>query len=302
MAINFPATAGQPTDGSYTYTVAGIVYAWDGTSWTAAGAGASATDRTLFSVTTNSAGTAALSYTSGTGVFSYTPPDVSVLSGPNINDGAGSALDADLLDGEHGSYYRDAGNLNAGTIPNARLSGLGTPYDIDISGNAATASSVSTGITGLSDVTITTPSNNEVLTYTGSGWVNSAVSVTGLQGRTTTSQTLALANGAVGNTSVNTGNTFALLKIQTSHAAWVTVYSSTTARTNDAARARTTDPTPGSGVLAEVITTGSASQWITPADIGFSETQNSAAYLKVVNDSGSTVNLQVTLTYVQLEA
>jgi len=302
MAINFPATAGQPTDGSYTYTVAGIVYAWDGTSWTAAGAGASATDRTLFSVTTNSAGTAALSYTSGTGVFSYTPPDVSVLSGPNINDGTGSGLDADLLDGEHGSYYRDAGNLNAGTIPNARLSGLGTPYDIDISGNAATASSVSTGITGLSDVTITTPSNNEVLTYTGSGWVNSAVSVTGLQGRVTTSQTLALANGAVGNTSVSTGNTFALLKIQTSHAAWVTVYSSTTARTNDAARARTTDPTPGSGVLAEVITTGSASQWITPAVIGFSETQNSAAYLKIVNDSGSTVNLQVTLTYVKLEA
>ena len=302
MAINFPATGGQPTDGSYTYTVAGIVYAWDGTSWTAAGAGASATDRTLFSVTTNSAGTAALSYTSGTGVFSYTPPDVSVLSGPNINDGTGSGLDADLLDGEHGSYYRDAGNLNAGTIPNARLSGLGTPYDIDISGNAATASSVSTGITGLSDVTITTPSNNEVLTYTGSGWVNSAVSVTGLQGRVTTSQTLALANGAVGNTSVSTGNTFALLKIQTSHAAWVTVYSSTTARTNDAARARTTDPTPGSGVLAEVITTGSASQWITPAVIGFSETQNSAAYLKIVNDSGSTVNLQVTLTYVKLEA
>ena len=302
MAINFPATGGQPTDGSYTYTVAGIVYAWDGTSWTAAGAGASATDRTLFSVTTNSAGTAALSYTSGTGVFSYTPPDVSVLSGPNINDGTGSGLDADLLDGEHGSYYRDAGNLNAGTIPNARLSGLGTPYDIDISGNAATASSVSTGITGLSDVTITTPSNNEVLTYTGSGWVNSAVSVTGLQGRVTTSQTLSLANGAVGNTSVSTGNTFALLKIQTSHAAWVTVYSSTTARTNDAARARTTDPTPGSGVLAEVITTGSASQWITPAVIGFSETQNSSAYLKIVNDSGSTVNLQVTLTYVKLEA
>jgi len=302
MAINFPATAGQPTDGSYTYTVAGIVYAWDGTSWTAAGAGASATDRTLFSVTTNSAGTAALSYTSATGVFSYTPPDVSVLSGPNINDGSGSALDADLLDGEHGSYYRDASNLNAGTIPNARLSGLGTPYDIDISGNAATASSVSTGITGLSDVTITSPTNNEVLTYTGSGWVNSAVSVTGLQGRVTNSATVALANGAVGNSSINTGNTYALLKVETSHAAWVTLYSSTTARTNDSARARTTDPTPGSGVLAEVITTGAQSQWITPAVVGFSETQNNTTYIKIVNDSGSTVNLQVTLTYVKLEA
>ena len=302
MAINFPATAGQPTDGSYTYTVAGIVYAWDGTSWTAAGAGASATDRTLFSVTTNSAGTAALSYSSATGVFSYTPPDVSVLSGPNVNDGTGSGLDADLLDGEHGSYYRDAGNLNAGTIPNARLSGLGTPYDIDISGNAATASSVSTGITGLSDVTITSPTNNEVLTYTGSGWVNSAVSVTGLQGRATNSATVALANGAVGNSSINTGNTYALLKVETSHAAWVTLYSSTTARTNDSARARTTDPTPGSGVLAEVITTGAQSQWITPAVVGFSETQNNTTYIKIVNDSGSTVNLQVTLTYVKLEA
>ena len=77
MAINFPSTAGQATDGSYTYTVAGIVYSWNGSSWEAAGAGASATDRSLFSVTTNAAGTAALSYTSGTGVFSYTPPDLS---------------------------------------------------------------------------------------------------------------------------------------------------------------------------------------------------------------------------------
>ena len=77
MAINFPATAGQPTNGSYTYTVAGITYSWNGSSWQAAGAGASATDRSLFSVTTNSAGSAALSYNNNTGVFSYTPPDLS---------------------------------------------------------------------------------------------------------------------------------------------------------------------------------------------------------------------------------
>ena len=77
MAINFPSTAGQPTDGSYTYTVAGISYSWNGESWRAAGAGASATDRTLFSVTTNAAGSPALSYNNNSGVFSYTPPDLS---------------------------------------------------------------------------------------------------------------------------------------------------------------------------------------------------------------------------------
>lgn len=36
-------------------------------------------------------------------------------------DGSGSGLDADLLDGQHGSFYQNASNLNAGTVPNARL-------------------------------------------------------------------------------------------------------------------------------------------------------------------------------------
>jgi hypothetical protein len=33
--LNFPPTNGQPTDGSYTYTANGVVYAWDGEKWTA---------------------------------------------------------------------------------------------------------------------------------------------------------------------------------------------------------------------------------------------------------------------------
>ncbi len=37
------------------------------------------------------------------------------------NDGPSSGLDADKLDNQEGSYYRNAGNLNAGTIPDARL-------------------------------------------------------------------------------------------------------------------------------------------------------------------------------------
>ncbi len=52
------------------------------------------------------------------------------------NDGSGSGLDADQLDGEEGSFYRNAGNLNAGTILAARLTGT---YNIDISGTADSA-------------------------------------------------------------------------------------------------------------------------------------------------------------------
>ena len=37
------------------------------------------------------------------------------------NDGSGSGLDADLLDGQEGSYYTNASNLASGTIPNGRF-------------------------------------------------------------------------------------------------------------------------------------------------------------------------------------
>jgi hypothetical protein len=43
---------------------------------------------------------------------------------------------ADLLDGQHGAFYQNADNLNAGTVPAARLSGT---YGINISGTAQNA-------------------------------------------------------------------------------------------------------------------------------------------------------------------
>jgi len=41
------------------------------------------------------------------------------------NHGAGSTLDADKLDGQHGSYYQNATNLTSGTIPYARITDIG---------------------------------------------------------------------------------------------------------------------------------------------------------------------------------
>jgi len=51
-----------------------------------------------------------------------------------INNGSlNTNLNADLLDGQQGSFYQNASNLNAGTVPSGRLSGT---YNIDISGTA----------------------------------------------------------------------------------------------------------------------------------------------------------------------
>ena len=44
------------------------------------------------------------------------------------NDGAGSGLNADLLDGQEGSYYRNASNINAGTVPVARINSSSSTF------------------------------------------------------------------------------------------------------------------------------------------------------------------------------
>lgn len=280
MAINFPSTAGQPTNGSYTYTVAGISYSWNGESWVAAGAGASATDRTLFSVSTNAASaTPALSYNSNSGVFSYTPPD---LSG--------------FLTSETDPVF------SASAAAGISLSNIGDWNTAYGWGNHASAGYLTTigSIGGHTDVTISAPQANQILEYNGSAWVNTTNSA-GLQSRTTVSATNSIAANGIANISMTTPKTYALLSIETSHAAWVTLYSDTASRTADSSRNETTDPVAGSGVLAEVITSGSTTQLITPASVCFNSAGANTTYLKIVNKSGGTANVQVTLTFVPME-
>ena len=320
MAINFPSTAGQATDGTFTYVVAGITYSWNGESWTAAGGGATATDLTIFSATNAAAsGGGSLAYNNSSGQFTFTPPDLSgyltstgsinshsdvnintpsggqllVYNGPNLRwenltPGTGSALDADLLDGQHGSYYQNASNLNTGTVDVGRLSGV---YNISISGSAGSLTTL--------PLSFSSTTSGQVLSYNGTNWINSdAPSVR----KTVTNTAINLNNGASVDVSFTTPKTYALLKIETSHAAWVTLYTDTASRTADANRSQTTDPIPGSGVLAEVITASGTTQLITPGTVCFNSSGGNITYAKIVNNSGTQVNLQVTLTYVPLEA
>ena len=127
----------------------------------------------------------------------------------------------------------------------------------------------------------------------------------GLQARTTGQATASsLANNASANLTITAAKTYALHAIQTSHAAWVTLYTDSTARTQDAGRSEATDPVAGSGVIAEVITSDGAKQIISPGAIGWNNdgTPSTNAYVKVVNKSGSTQNVVVTLHFVSLEA
>ena len=209
------------------------------------------------------------------------------------NDGVGSGYDADLLDGQEGSYYRNASNLNAGTVPSARLSGS---YNISITGTAPAPN-----LDSLTNVTITNPQNNDVLQYNGSAWVNGASSITGLQSRASVSATYSVgANGFVDATIV-TPKSYMLWKVEVNYACWLRLYCDTNSRTADQGRNNDSDPLPGSGVLAEVISSGQTVQLITPGTLCFNSAGSNATYLRVDDRSGGTNNHTITLRYLQLE-
>ena len=195
----------------------GQVLKWDGSNWTAAadgGGGGGGISLTDISVTTASAGTPALTYNNVSGVFTYTPPDLT----PYAQTANLSIANWDAAHGwgNHASAgylvatAQDKTNWNTaygwGNHASAGyLTSLGTALvDADFTTNGLmkrTAAGTYTSITDnstnwnaayawgnhsaqgylqtvalntVSDVTITSPQTNDVLTYNGSAWVNSA--------------------------------------------------------------------------------------------------------------------------------
>ena len=73
MAINFP----DNPNANDVFTDGGRSWIWDGTTWKIYSSTSSGIGLGDLSVNTSSVGTAALSYNNTTGVFTYTPPDLS---------------------------------------------------------------------------------------------------------------------------------------------------------------------------------------------------------------------------------
>ena len=149
--------------------------------------------------------------------------------------------------------------------------------------------------------------NGQVLTTNGAGtfsFTTVSGGGSGLPSRTTTTGTTAsLAANATENMSYTGFKSYMLLKIVTSEACWVRIYSSVAARTADAGRLINTDPTPSSGVIAEVVSTGAGIIALTPGAYGFNDEAipTSAIPIAITNKSGTTTAITVVLTILQLE-
>ena len=293
MAINFPATSGQPTDGSFTYTAIGITWAWDGTTWKAQGV---------------------------TGTYELPIASSTILGGVKVGNNLTIQGDG-TLDAQTGASVNCFSNIavsgqttisadsNSDTL--TLVAGTGITLTTNGTADSITIDAAASSSYGDSDVdthlNVGSAGINQVLSWNGSDYAWTAAGAgSSLQARTIAQgSTASIAVDASDDITIACAKTYVLHKIQTNIPAWVTVYTDTTSRTNDATRNYTNDPLPGSGVVAEVITTENNSvQLLTPGVIGFNNdgTPSTNVYLKVVNKGTNAAAVTVTLHYLQLEA
>ena len=265
MAINYPSTTNQPTDGSFAHTAEGI-----------------------------------------TSNYVLPTAAASTLGGIKVGNNLSITASGELSASAAVTAVDDLADVTISTPSTGQVikyNGSGWVNGTDDTGTTINA------IDDIGDVDTTTaaPAVGEVLKWNGSNWVPGTDAIgTGLGSR----QTASGSTGSINNNQkldipITVAKTYALLSIETSHAAWVTIYTDNVSRTNDASRAETTDPLPGSGVIAEIITNEAVVQPITPGTIGYNRGTpiNAQTYLKIVNKSGAIIpgGITVTLTYVQLE-
>jgi hypothetical protein len=144
------------------------------------------------------------------------------------------------------------------------------------------------------------------VTYSTSGIATISASGGSLQSRTVvTGITTAIANNGIGNTNITGFKSYALMRVGLSTAGWLRLYTDSASRSADASRSIGIDPSPGSGVIAEVITTGiSTTQIISPFVMGgnLNNPADTTVYAAITNLSGVTSSISVNLTLLQLEA
>ena len=196
---------------------------------------------------------------------------------------------------------------SAYTLPAATTSTLGgvipdgTTITVDANGNIAAAAggyvlptASATVLGGIKIGSGLSIDGNGVVNATGGSTVPQIQDLTGITGSVADNNTTEL--------NITGYKAYALFKITVDTEAWVRVYVDDASRDADLTRSEGQDPTPGSGVIAEVRTSGAESILTSPGIMGFNNDnpRTDNIYLSVTNRSGNPTPITVTLTALQI--
>jgi len=196
---------------------------------------------------------------------------------------------------------------SAYTLPAATTSTLGgvipdgTTITVDANGNIAAAAggyvlptASTTVLGGIKIGSGLSIDGNGVVNATGGSTVPQIQDLTGITGSVADNNTVEL--------NITGYKAYALFKITVDTEAWVRVYVDDASRDADLTRSEGQDPTPGSGVIAEVRTSGGESILTSPGIMGFNNDspRTDNIYLSVTNRSGNPTPITVTLTALQI--
>ena len=214
------------------------------------------------------------------------------LRGAVIGDVTGNASSATQL-----QTARNIGGVSFNGTAAISLPGVNIAGNQNTSGTAA-------NLSGTPNITVGTVASSDI-TSTG---VITATSFDGsnvLKSRTTvTGSTASIANNGIGNTDISGFKSYGLIQVGLSTAGWLRIYTDNAARANDVNRSVGEDPTPGDGVIADIVTTGlSTTKNITPFTLGgnLDNPVSDKIYVAVTNQSGTTQAISVNLTILKLE-
>ena len=214
------------------------------------------------------------------------------LRGAVIGDVTGNASSATQL-----QTARNIGGVSFNGTAAISLPGVNIAGNQNTSGTAA-------NLSGTPNITVGTVASSDI-TSTG---VVTATSFDGsnvLKSRTTvTGSTASIANNAIGNVDITGFKSYGLIQVGLSTAGWLRIYTDNAARANDVNRSVGEDPTPGDGVIADIVTTGvSTTKNITPFTLGgnLDSPVSDKIYIAVTNLSGTTQAISANLTILKLE-
>ena len=254
-----------------------------------------------------------LTFTAGTGISINANPTTDTISITNTSPNVNQNL-FETFNGDSGSYIAagatDEFNIVGGTDISTSITG--STLTINYTGGGGGGGGSQNLFATVAGDSGSTTANTQTDTLTIAGGSGITTSITGdtvtIASDVGTRGAVAGTTSSMGpNSTVNLDITgykgYLLYKIQTSAAAWVRIYSDSASRTSDNGRSSGNDPTPGSGVIAEVITSGAETVLVSPGAVGFNNENPVTTTIPcaVTNTSGSTQAITVTLTAVPME-